>query len=175
MMTQFVNCLTRLSLKSLSSSSTNSLNIVNSFVKLSANNFYNVRNISTTLIKNDRLYSDKHEWILVKENIGTVGISSYAQEALGDVVYVELPDVGKIIKKEDEVGALESVKAASELISPVSGKVIEKNSDVENKPGLVNTSCYDQGWLYKVELSSHDEVSNLMDEKTYQEYLKTDH
>lgn len=70
---------------------------------------------------------------------------------------------------------MESVKAASELISPVSGKVIEKNSLVENKPGLINTSCYDQGWLFKVELSSPDEISNLMDEKTYQEYLKTDH
>lgn len=141
----------------------------------------------------DRWYTDKHEWITVDGNIGTVGISNYAQEALGDVVYAQLPDVGSTINKEgeknqifnsistrqvvksflDECGALESVKAASELISPVSGTVIEKNDAVENKPSLINTSCYKEGWLYKIQLSNTKEIADLMKEESYEIFLKS--
>nr|XP_012138571.1 PREDICTED: protein arginine N-methyltransferase 5 isoform X4 [Megachile rotundata] len=122
----------------------------------------------------DRLYTDRHEWITIDGKIGTVGISKYAQEALGDVVYAQLPDVASNIEKGAECGALESVKAASELYSPVSGKIIEKNETVEKTPSLVNTSCYEEGWLFKIELSHPDEVKTLMDEKSYNLYLESD-
>lgn len=94
----------------------------------------------------ERRYTDKHEWVeLLDANKAIVGISSYAQEALGDVVFAQLPEPGTELKQDDECGALESVKAASEVYSPVSGKVTEKNSQVEDSPALVNTSCYEKG------------------------------
>nr|CAD7409520.1 unnamed protein product [Timema poppensis] len=96
------------------------------------------------------------------------------QDALGDVVFAQLPDVGTVIGSKDECGALESVKAASELFSPVSGKVVEKNSAVEESPGLINQSCYDKGWLFKLELADASELEKLMDEKTYEDFCKTD-
>ncbi|XP_032666890.1 glycine cleavage system H protein [Odontomachus brunneus] len=131
-----------------------------------------VRSITATrYLGIERWYTDKHEWITVDGKVGTVGISNYAQEALGDVVYAQLPDVGSVIKKGEECGALESVKAASELISPVSGKVIEKNELIESKPSLINTSCYKDGWLFKVELSELDEVKSLMNEESYNKFL----
>ncbi|XP_033223791.1 glycine cleavage system H protein, mitochondrial [Belonocnema kinseyi] len=127
-----------------------------------------------TLRKSERRYTSKHEWVEVHGKVGVVGISNYAQDALGDVVYAQLPDVGSTIKKEDECGALESVKAASEIISPVTGKVLEKNEAVENKPGLINSSCYEDGWLFKVELENPEEIQTLMDENAYTEFLKSD-
>ncbi|XP_026461699.1 glycine cleavage system H protein, mitochondrial-like [Ctenocephalides felis] len=135
-----------------------------------------IKYISTSQINfAERKYTDKHEWVVVEGNVGTVGISKYAQEALGDVVYAQLPDAGTDLSQKDECGALESVKAASELYSPVSGKVTEKNSAVENSPALINTSCYDQGWLFKVNLTKPEEVNKLMSEKEYEEFLKSDH
>ncbi|XP_012540670.1 glycine cleavage system H protein, mitochondrial [Monomorium pharaonis] len=137
--------------------------------------FAMARSITTTrCLRNDRLYTNKHEWVTVDGKIGTVGITDYAQDALGDVVFAQLPDVGSIIKKDEECGALESVKAASELTSPVSGKVMEKNEAVENKPGLINKSCYKDGWLFKVELSDLDELKSLMNEEVYNMFLKSD-
>lgn len=106
--------------------------------------------------------------------IGTIGISNYAQEALGDVVYAQLPDVGSSFRQADECGALESVKAASEIYSPVSGDVTEKNSAVEDTPSLVNTSCYDKGWLFKIKLAKPSELEDLLSEKQYEEFLKAD-
>lgn len=134
-----------------------------------------VRTISNTRALNnaERWYTDKHEWVELNGNVGTVGISDYAQDALGDVVFAQLPEVGSTIAKEEECGALESVKAASELISPVSGVVLEKNKEVEKKPGLVNTSCYNEGWLFKVQLKDLEEVKSLMNEASYAEYLKS--
>ncbi|KAK6627456.1 hypothetical protein RUM44_009933 [Polyplax serrata] len=137
------------------------------------------RNFSTSLVTNSgRKYSEKHEWVEVcsSTKIGTVGISNYAQEALGDVVYAQLPDVDSTLQQHDECGALESVKAASELYTPVSGKVTEKNAAVEETPGLVNKSCYTDGWLFKMELSDMKELDNLMSEDQYTEFLKkTEH
>lgn len=121
-----------------------------------------------------RKYTDRHEWVTIQNNVGTVGISKYAQESLGDVVFAQLPDKGTKLAAGDECGALESVKAASEIYSPVSGEVTEKNGDVENKPALINTSCYEQGWLFKLKLTKPDELKDLMDEKQYEEFLKTD-
>jgi glycine cleavage system H protein len=119
-----------------------------------------------------RLYSEKHEWIAVDGKIGTVGISNYAQEALGDIVYAQLPDVGSDVEQFSECGALESVKAASELYSPASGTVTEKNTTVEETPSLINRSCYNEGWLFKLEVKNADELKKLMDETAYQAYLK---
>ncbi|XP_037933950.1 glycine cleavage system H protein, mitochondrial [Teleopsis dalmanni] len=122
----------------------------------------------------ERRYTNKHEWVEVEGVIGTVGISNYAQEALGDVVFAQLPDPGTSLKQNDECGALESVKAASEVYSPVSGKVTDKNGAVENSPALVNTSCYDKGWLFKLTLSDPGEVEKLMTEEQYLAFLKSD-
>ncbi|VVC43386.1 Glycine cleavage system H-protein/Simiate,Glycine cleavage system H-protein [Cinara cedri] len=135
----------------------------------------NTMRFSTSNILKDRYYTDKHEWIDVKDKIGTVGISHYAQEALGDVVYAELPAIGTEVKIKDECGALESVKAASELYSPASGKIVEINSKIETSPALINQSCYENGWLFKLELSSIEEVQNLMNEEQYTEFIKQDH
>ncbi|CAH1108318.1 unnamed protein product [Psylliodes chrysocephalus] len=121
----------------------------------------------------DRLYTDKHEWVEVSGKVGIIGISQYAQEALGDVVYAQLPDVDTDLKQKDECGALESVKAASEIYSPISGRVVEKNSEVEEKPSLINSSCYDKGWLFKVEIKDESEITKLMTEDQYKEFLKT--
>ncbi|CAB3258875.1 unnamed protein product [Arctia plantaginis] len=119
-----------------------------------------------------RLYTKKHEWVSVSDNIGTVGISNYAQDALGEVVYVQLPEVGQEIAAGDECGALESVKAAGEVYSPVSGTITEKNTTLESKPALINKSCYEDGWLFRVKLSNMDEVKQLMDQTAYDKYLE---
>ncbi|XP_035439520.2 glycine cleavage system H protein isoform X1 [Spodoptera frugiperda] len=119
-----------------------------------------------------RFYTKKHEWVSVSDNIGTVGISSYAQDALGEVVYVQLPEVGKEIAAGDECGALESVKAASEVYSPVSGTITEANKEVESKPALINKSCYEEGWLFRVKLARPEELQQLMDQATYDKYLE---
>ncbi|EDS43954.1 glycine cleavage system h protein [Culex quinquefasciatus] len=128
---------------------------------------------SSFLLK-ERLFTDKHEWVAVDGDIGTVGISKFAQEALGDVVFAQLPDVGTKLAQKDECGALESVKAASEVYSPVSGTVTEKNTAVEETPGLVNSSCYENGWLFKLRLTKSEELSKLMNEEQYAEFLKHD-
>lgn len=121
-----------------------------------------------------RKFTDRHEWVIVDKDLGTVGISKYAQESLGDVVFAQLPDPGTKLIAGDECGALESVKAASEIYSPVSGEVTEKNSEVEKKPGLINTSCYNEGWLFKLKLTKPEELQELMSEEKYETFLKTD-
>merc|ERR1719350_775777 len=129
---------------------------------------------STTKLGDSSIYfTKKHEWVSVVGNMGTVGITDYAQQALGDVVYAQLPEVYSEVEVGEECGALESVKAASELYSPVSGKVIEKNVAVEDLPSLINTSAENDGWLFKVELTKEDELQKLLDKQSYDEYLKT--
>ncbi|KAM5263434.1 glycine cleavage system H protein, mitochondrial [Ctenodactylus gundi] len=120
-----------------------------------------------------RRFTEKHEWITTENGIGTVGISNFAQEALGDVVYCSLPEVGTKLKKQDEFGALESVKAASELYSPLSGEVTEINEALAENPGLVNKSCYGDGWLIKMTLSDPSELDELMSEEAYEKYIKS--
>nr|XP_008524044.1 PREDICTED: glycine cleavage system H protein, mitochondrial [Equus przewalskii] len=120
-----------------------------------------------------RKFTDKHEWITTENGIGTVGISNFAQEALGDVVYCSLPEVGTKLNKQDEFGALESVKAASELYSPLSGEVTEINEALAENPGLVNKSCYEDGWLIKMTLSNPSELDELMSEEAYEKYIKS--
>ncbi|CAF4747524.1 unnamed protein product [Pieris macdunnoughi] len=120
-------------------------------------------------------YTKKHEWVKIDAGIGTIGISKFAQESLGEVVFAQLPDVGKNISSGDECGALESVKAAGEVYSPVSGIVTEKNSAVESSPALINKSCYEDGWLFRLKLSKPEEVEQLMDQTSYDTYLKDLH
>ncbi|CAA3026416.1 glycine cleavage system H, mitochondrial [Olea europaea subsp. europaea] len=128
-----------------------------------------VRHASTT-----KLFTEKHEWISVGQDtqVGRVGISNHAQEALGDVVYVQTPEVGSKFKQFDEVGAIESVKAASELLTPVSGEVVGVNEKLADKPGLVNSDCYQDGWLFEIKLENTKELDNLMDEEKYNKYLE---
>jgi glycine cleavage system H protein len=123
---------------------------------------------------NPHLYfTDQHEWILVEGDIGTVGISEYAQEQLGDVVYVELPEVGKAVDKGDEAAVVESVKAASEIYAPVTGEVIEINDALTDDPATVNRSAMEDGWFFKVKISDPSELTDLMNEKRYADYIET--
>uniref|UniRef100_G1N4L6 Glycine cleavage system H protein n=1 Tax=Meleagris gallopavo TaxID=9103 RepID=G1N4L6_MELGA len=120
-----------------------------------------------------RKFTDKHEWISVENGIGTVGISNFAQEALGDVVYCSLPEIGTKLNKDDEFGALESVKAASELYSPLTGEVTDINAALADNPGLVNKSCYQDGWLIKMTVEKPAELDELMSEDAYEKYIKS--
>jgi len=136
--------------------------------------FNKTQHFSTTSLFYGKIFTEKHEWVEMDGGgkVGTVGISKYAQEALGDIVYAQLPDVGSEYNIMDECGALESVKAASELFCPVSGKIVAKNTQVENTPALINQSCYDKGWLFKIELSKPEEMDAHMDEGAYDKFLK---
>jgi glycine cleavage system H protein len=111
-------------------------------------------------------YSESHEYVRVEGNIGFIGISDYAQHALGNVVYVDMPEVDDELSAGEEFGAVESVKAASDLISPVTGVVIEVNEALEDQPELINSDAY-ENWIVKVELSDKGELDNLMDAKAY--------
>jgi glycine cleavage system H protein len=118
-----------------------------------------------------RYFTEDHEWVDVDGDIGTVGISEYAQEQLGDIVFVDVPDEGKELTKGDEAAVVESVKAASDVYSPVSGTVIEANASLGDTPGLVNEDPEGDGWFYKLTLSDPDELSELMDEIAYQAFV----
>lgn len=114
-------------------------------------------------------YAESHEYVRVEGNIGYVGITDYAQHALGNVVYVDMPDVDDEVTAGEEFGAVESVKAASDLISPVSGVVIEVNEALEDEPELINADAY-KNWIIKVELSDKSDLDNLMDAAAYSEF-----
>jgi len=112
-------------------------------------------------------YTETHEWITVEEGIGTVGVTDYAQKELGDIVYVELPEMGSSLSPGDEAVVLESTKAAADVYSPVSGKVVEVNDTLNDSSELVNNSPEDQGWLFRIELSDPAELEELMDYEMY--------
>lgn len=118
------------------------------------------------MIKEGLRYQESHEWLKVEGNIGTIGISDYAQHTLGAIVFIELPRLGVELKKGDTFGAVESVKAASDLYIPVSGKVIEVNSSLEDTPEAINDDAY-ANWMIKVELSDASEVDQLLDSVQY--------
>ncbi|MBB4040156.1 glycine cleavage system H protein [Microvirga flocculans] len=118
-------------------------------------------------------YTKDHEYIRVEGDAGIVGISDYAQSQLGDVVFVELPSVGKSLSKGDEAAVVESVKAASEVYAPVSGEVVEVNSDLEAAPGTVNEDPAGRGWFLKLRLTNPSELDGLMTEEQYQEFVKS--
>ena len=116
-------------------------------------------------------YSKEHEWVLVEGNTATIGITEYAQEELGDIVYVELPEVGEKIVKDDPFAAVESVKAVSDVYAPVSGTVLEINDVLPDNPETINDDPYGDGWMIRVELSDKDDLKDLMDEDEYGEYV----
>ncbi len=120
------------------------------------------------MIKEGLLYAKTHEWLKVEGKEALVGISDHAQEALGDVVFIELPKVGAVIKKGEAFGAVESVKAASDMYLPVSGKVIEVNSDLESTPESLNSDPYGS-WIARIELLDQEELKDLADHTTYKE------
>ena len=122
-------------------------------------------------VKEGLYYSESHEYIRVEGDYGFVGITDYAQNALGNVVYVDMPEVDDEVEAGEEFGAVESVKAASDLISPVSGTVVEVNESLEDQPELINQDPW-ENWIIKVELSDKTELDNLMDAKSYEEFCK---
>lgn len=118
-------------------------------------------------------YTKDHEYIRVEGDTGTVGITDYAQGQLGDVVFVELPSVGKALSKGGEAAVVESVKAASEVYAPVSGEVVAVNSELEAAPGTVNDDPAGKGWFVKIKLTNTGELDGLLSEAEYQDYVKT--
>jgi glycine cleavage system H protein len=119
-------------------------------------------------------YTASHEWVRVDGETGTIGITDHAQKELGEIVYLELPEIGHVFNAEDEFGTVESVKAVSELFTPVSGEVVEINKAAVGEPGIVNDDPYGDGWLIKVKLSTDEEISKLMTSEQYTEYLKAE-
>ena len=117
-------------------------------------------------------YTEDHEWIEVDGEIGTVGISDYAQEQLGDVVFVELPDVGIEVNQSDQVAVVESVKAASEVYAPVGGEVVEVNDTLTDAPETVNDGAEEDGWFLKLKIANPDELDDLMSEKAYATFIE---
>jgi glycine cleavage system H protein len=117
-------------------------------------------------------FTKDHEWVRVEGDTATVGISEYAQEQLGDVVFIELPNVGADVEAGGDAAVVESVKAASEVYAPIAGKIVEVNDDLEAKPGLVNESAEDQGWFWRMEIADVDEIEELMSAADYKAFLE---
>jgi len=118
-------------------------------------------------------FTKEHEWVKVKEGIGAVGISEHAAHELGDVTFVELPQIGKSVKQFDLLGSIESVKAASDIYAPLSGTVVKVNEALDTAPEIVNESAEDAGWMAWIEISDLSELKNLMTREEYEAYLKT--
>ncbi len=118
------------------------------------------------------LFSDDHEYIKIEGNIGTVGVTDYAQKALGDVVYVELPKVGATVAKGGNAGVVESVKSASEIYSPVSGEIVEINNDLSSDPALVNQDPQGKAWFFKIKIANDGDLAGLKDEAQYKAFTQ---
>ncbi len=118
-----------------------------------------------------RYFTDEHEWIDVEGDTATVGITDYAQEQLGDIVFVELPEVGAMVEKGKDAAVVESVKAASDVYAPITGEVTEANDALEDDPALVNTSPEEEGWFFKLTIGDKEELEGLMDLKAYKAFV----
>jgi glycine cleavage system H protein len=117
-------------------------------------------------------YTNEHEWIRVEGDVGTIGITNYAQEQLGDVVFVDVPQVGRKVTKGESIAVVESVKAASDIFAPVSGEVVEANGALTDSPGDVNAEPMGKGWFFRIRLSNKSELDGLMDEAAYNAFVK---
>ena len=117
-------------------------------------------------------FTDEHEWVRIEGDVGTVGITEYAQEQLGDVVFVELPDVGRKVHKAKDMAVVESVKAASEVYAPVTGEIVETNSGLLNEPATVNADATGAGWFCKIRLADKSELNGLMDAAAYKKFVE---
>ncbi len=122
-------------------------------------------------VKNDLKYTDTHEWLKIEGSTAKVGITDHAQAELTDIVFVELPEEGKEVKKGDELCVVESVKSVSEIYSPVSGKIVNINSELEDSPEMVNTSPYEDGWLVEIEVGDKSETDDLLDADSYKKLI----
>ena len=118
-------------------------------------------------VKDDLKYTEDHEWVKVQGNAAQVGITDHAQSELTDIVFVELPEIGKEVKKGDELAVVESVKSVSEIYAPVSGKVASVNNKLEDAPETINESPYVEGWLVEIEFTDENEIKELLDAKSY--------
>ncbi|MCB5233676.1 MAG: glycine cleavage system protein GcvH [Candidatus Cloacimonetes bacterium] len=123
------------------------------------------------IILDELMYNESHEWIRVEDNVATIGITDFAQSELGDIVFVELPEIGMRVNAGEPCGSIEAVKAVEDLISPVSGKIVEYNGELEDSPDLINKSAYEDGWIMKVEISDMDELENLMSAADYKRMI----
>ncbi len=121
----------------------------------------------------ERRYTEDHEWVLLEGDTATIGISDHAQEQLGDVVYVELPEEGAAFAEGAQVATVESVKAASEIYAPVAGEVVEVNGALNDDPSLVNSDPFGNGWFFKIKIADAGAVAKLMDENAYKEYVES--
>jgi glycine cleavage system H protein len=119
----------------------------------------------------DLMYTEEHEWVRITDNVAICGITDYAQKSLSDIIFVELPEIGKIVNKGDVVCTVESVKAVSDVFSPVSGEIIEVNKQLEKEPSFINKSPYGDGWIFKVKISDRD-LSHLLTPEKYLELLQ---
>ena len=117
-------------------------------------------------------YTKDHEWISVDADVATVGITDYAQQMLGELVFVELPPIGRAFSGHEELAVVESTKAASDVYSPVAGEVVEVNGELESQPELINQDCYKAGWICKMKIKDAKSVEDLMDSKQYENYLQ---
>ena len=124
----------------------------------------------STIPKNN-LYTRDHEWVRIEGNKAEVGITDHAQKALGDIVFVELPDTEDEIEAGDEFGSIESVKAVTSLFMPMSGRVIAVNTELKDSPEIINEECYDEGWVIRLELSNQEESTELLSSEDYTEFL----
>jgi len=125
------------------------------------------------MYSSDYLYSREHEWVRVMDDVCVLGITEFAQQELGEVVFVELPEVGQVFNTQDELGTIESVKAVAEVYSPVAGEVVEINDAVVDDPELLNDDPHGEGWLVKIRFSSADDLKALMKADAYEEYIKS--
>jgi glycine cleavage system H protein len=123
-------------------------------------------------IPKELYYTKDHEWARVEGNVATVGITDHAQKLLGDIVFLELSEVGSVVKQGEKIGTIESVKAASDIFSPVSGKIIEVNSDLVSTPDVVNKDPYGAAWMVKIELENTAELSNLLNADAYSKLVE---
>ena len=117
------------------------------------------------------VYTTTHAWVRIENNFATVGLTDYAQHQLGDIVFVELPDIGMVLEKESNAGEIESVKAVGDLIMPLSGEVMEINEQLDGSPELVNSSPYDSGWMIKIKISHPNEIDELISVEKYKELV----
>ena len=117
-------------------------------------------------------YTEEHEWIDINNDLGTIGITSFAQSELGDIVFVELPNIGDSFSKNDVFGTIEAVKTVADLYIPISGKVVAINEDLESNPELINSDPYDKGWIIKIELTNSSEVNSLLTNNQYEDLIK---
>jgi glycine cleavage system H protein len=123
-------------------------------------------------VPKDYKYTKTHEWVKVEGDVATIGITDFAQSELGDITYIELPPVGSSLNQSDSLGVIESVKAASDIYSPISGEVIEDNTNVETTPEMVNSSPFEDAWLVRLKVTDQSQIDNLLDAEAYEKLLE---